>query len=94
MNNTALIPDIRNTPQARGRSINLALSIRGRTALREVGLEDHMINNHGIPMKGRNIHRIDGSTYIIPYDSRTKQVSTLLAMEYNNNIAFVLFNLF
>nr|ABM68367.1 kynurenine 3-monooxygenase [Bombyx mori] len=78
--------DIRNTPQARGRSINLALSIRGRTALREVGLEDHMINNHGIPMKGRNIHRIDGSTYIIPYDSRTKQCIYSVGRNYLNGL--------
>ena len=28
-----------------GRSINLAMSIRGRSALREVGLEDEIIKN-------------------------------------------------
>lgn len=66
--------DIRKTPQVRGRSINLALSIRGRTALKDVGLEEHMILNHGIPMKARMIHRLDGTTYPIPYDSRTNQV--------------------
>jgi hypothetical protein len=58
----------------RGRSINLALSIRGRRALKEVGLEKHMIENHGIPMVARMIHRLDGTTYDIPYDTRTKQV--------------------
>ncbi|XP_013182477.1 PREDICTED: kynurenine 3-monooxygenase [Papilio xuthus] len=65
--------DIRNTPTARGRSINLALSVRGRKALRGVGLEQQMVQEHGIPMVGRYIHRLDGSTYIIPYDSRTNQ---------------------
>lgn len=70
--------DIRKTPQVRGRSINLALSVRGRRALRDVGLEDHMINNHGIPMTGRRIHRLDGSTYVIPYDARTNQVQSIV----------------
>lgn len=68
------ITDLRKTPQARGRSINLALSIRGRRALKDVGLEKHMIENHGIPMRARMIHRLDGSTYAIPYDARTNQV--------------------
>lgn len=74
------LSDIRKTPQVRGRSINLALSVRGRTALKDVGLEEHMIKNHGIPMLGRRIHRIDGSTYVIPYDARTKQVTYLVRL--------------
>ncbi|KOB75249.1 Cinnabar [Operophtera brumata] len=68
--------DIRKTPQVRGRSINLALSIRGRRALKDVGLEQHMIENHGIPMRARMIHRPDGTTYPIPYDARTNQVTS------------------
>ena len=53
-----------------GRSINLAMSIRGRSALREVGLEDEVIKNHGLPMEARMIHRLDGSTYSIPYGQK------------------------
>lgn len=53
-----------------GRSINLAMSIRGRSSLREVGLEDEIIKNHGLPMEARMIHRLDGSTYAIPYGKK------------------------
>lgn len=53
-----------------GRSINLAMSIRGRSGLREVGLEDEIIKNHGLPMEARMIHRLDGSTYQIPYGKK------------------------
>ncbi|XP_073944277.1 kynurenine 3-monooxygenase cn isoform X2 [Choristoneura fumiferana] len=76
--------DIQKTPQARGRSINLALSLRGRTALKDVGLEDLMINQHGIPMRARMIHRTDGSTYAIPYDSRTNQCIYSVGRNYLN----------
>ncbi|XP_041977479.1 kynurenine 3-monooxygenase [Aricia agestis] len=78
--------DIRKTPQVRGRSINLALSVRGRQALRDVGVEDHIINHHGIPMRGRMIHRPDGSTYEIPYDSRTNQCIYSVGRNYLNSI--------
>lgn len=53
-----------------GRSINLAMSIRGRSALREVGLEDEIIKNHGLPMEARMIHKLDGTTYQIPYGQK------------------------
>ncbi|XP_026742464.1 kynurenine 3-monooxygenase [Trichoplusia ni] len=76
--------DIRYTPQARGRSINLALSVRGRRALKDVGVETHMIEEHGIPMKARRIHRMDGSTYAIPYDARTKQCIYSVGRNYLN----------
>ncbi|XP_075969302.1 kynurenine 3-monooxygenase cn [Anticarsia gemmatalis] len=76
--------DIRNTPQARGRSINLALSVRGRQALKSVGLEHHMIQEHGIPMRGRRIHKLDGSTYVIPYDANSKQCIYSVGRNYLN----------
>lgn len=71
-----------------GRSINLAMSIRGRTALKEVGLEDDVIKNHGLPMEARMIHRLDGSTYSIPYGSKgqvTKwtQKKSILAAKFH-----------
>ncbi|XP_035436851.2 kynurenine 3-monooxygenase [Spodoptera frugiperda] len=78
--------DIRKTPQARGRSINLALSVRGRRALKDVGLETHMIKEHGIPMTGRRIHNTDGSTYVIPYDANTKQSIYSVGRNYLNGL--------
>lgn len=55
-----------------GRSINLAMSIRGRTGLKSVGVEDQIIQNHGIPMRARMIHNLDGTTYAIPYNKDGK----------------------
>ena len=52
-----------------GRSINLALSRRGREALRHVGLEDEIVNN-GVPMYARMIHDIDGRRRPIPYGTK------------------------
>ena len=62
--------DIRLMEHVPGRSINLAMSIRGRSALRAVGLEDEVIKNHGLPMHSRMIHRPDGSTYAMPYGKK------------------------
>jgi len=53
-----------------GRSINLALSVRGRAALKEVGLEDQIVQAHGIPMYARMIHSLDGTTRQIPYGKK------------------------
>jgi kynurenine 3-monooxygenase len=47
--------DLRKTPGLRGRSINLALSERGLTALKSVGL-DQEIKSELIPMTGRMLH--------------------------------------
>lgn len=51
--------DIRVTKSARGRSINLALSCRGRQALKAIGLEDQVVSR-GIPMRARMIHSLSG----------------------------------
>jgi kynurenine 3-monooxygenase len=52
--------DPRMGPAERGRSINLALSVRGIHALREVGLADEVIAS-SILMRGRMIHGREGS---------------------------------
>ncbi|KAH0944657.1 hypothetical protein HN011_000586 [Eciton burchellii] len=52
-----------------GQSINLALSIRGREALKAVGLEDDLIKRHCICMRGRMIHHKNGNIKEILYDS-------------------------
>ncbi|XP_062522195.1 kynurenine 3-monooxygenase-like [Corticium candelabrum] len=59
--------DMRQEEQIAGRSINLALSERGRKALRTVGLEDEVVNKFGIPMHGRMLHSHSGQTTIVPY---------------------------
>nr|QEO19128.1 cinnabar [Limnogonus franciscanus] len=65
--------DIRKDELARGRSINLALSTRGRRALAGVGLEDKLVSHHGLPMYARMLHMTDGSTRAVPYDPVNNQ---------------------
>ena len=53
---------------AGGRSINLALSCRGLTALRGAGL-DHVVTEHALPMRARMIHPVAGELNRQPYSS-------------------------
>jgi kynurenine 3-monooxygenase len=59
-------PDPRLGLPERGRSINLALSVRGIHALREVGLADEVLAS-AILMRGRMIHAQGGSLTFQPY---------------------------
>src|SRR5580692_4540328 len=52
-------PDPRFGPAERGRSINLALSVRGIHALRAIGLADEVLRQ-SVLMPGRMIHARDG----------------------------------
>ena len=66
-------PDMRKVDLSAGRSINLALSIRGINALKEVGVFDR-IEPITIPMKGRMIHGLDGNSYLQPYGQKEDEV--------------------
>src|SRR5438105_2342898 len=59
-------PDPRGREQSRARSINLAISVRGIHALREVGLADEVLRT-AIPMRGRMIHARSGALSFQPY---------------------------
>lgn len=59
-------PDMRKVNISAGKSINLALSVRGIHALKQVGL-DKAILDHAIPMMGRMIHDEHGNTHLQPY---------------------------
>src|SRR5687768_11457290 len=61
--------DMRLEEVTAGRSINLALSDRGIAALREVGMDEYMLAE-AIPMYGRMIHSLEGSTKLLPYSGR------------------------
>lgn len=65
--------DPRTSELVRGRSINLALSTRGREALRAVNMEEH-VTVEGIPMHARMIHTADSKKYALPY-ARDSKVS-------------------
>jgi kynurenine 3-monooxygenase len=58
--------DPRTGATDRGRSINLALSVRGIHALREVGLADEVLRD-SVLMRGRMIHSRDGALTFQPY---------------------------
>ena len=58
--------DIRKQEVVKGRSINLALSRRGREALKGIGMEEEVIRR-GVPMYARMIHDRDGTLRPIPY---------------------------
>uniref|UniRef100_A0A3B4V8D7 Kynurenine 3-monooxygenase n=1 Tax=Seriola dumerili TaxID=41447 RepID=A0A3B4V8D7_SERDU len=61
--------DIRKAKIVKGRSINLALSHRGRQALKHVGMEDKIVSQ-GIPMHARMIHSPSGKQSPIPYGKK------------------------
>ena len=78
---------IKNIPA--GRSINLALSIRGIRALKEVGVYKE-IKHLMIPMKGRMIHDLDGKTTLQPYGQRNNEVIySISRLELNKKLIAV-----
>lgn len=68
--------DMRKEKMAAGRSINLALSDRGLLALERVGLAEE-IRKIAIPMHGRFIHNIDGSTAFQPYGKEGQYINSV-----------------
>jgi kynurenine 3-monooxygenase len=66
-------PDPRATPAEAGRSINLALADRGIHALEQAGVFGD-IHPAMLPMRGRLIHALDGSTALQPYGQRPNEV--------------------
>lgn len=61
--------DMRLEEMSAGRSINLALSDRGIAALKQVGMDEYMLES-AVPMYGRLIHSLDGTTNLLPYSGR------------------------
>lgn len=68
--------DIRKQEKVFGRSINLALSCRGREGLKAMGLEEEVIRN-GIPMYGRMIHDIHGNRTAIYYGRKDQYIMSV-----------------
>jgi kynurenine 3-monooxygenase len=62
-------PDPRHAHGTSGRSINLALADRGIHALKLAGVFED-IEQSLVPMRGRFIHRLDGSGSLQPYGQR------------------------
>lgn len=76
-------PDMRKADITAGRSINLAISVRGIRALENVGQADRIMQ-HAIPMYGRMIHPLSGDCFDQPY-SYTKD-------EHQNSISRAVLN--
>jgi kynurenine 3-monooxygenase len=77
--------DMRRETVAAGRSINLALSDRGIKALREVGIADE-IASIAIPMRGRFIHHLDGTTGLQPYGKEGQAINSVSRGELNKKL--------
>lgn len=68
--------DMRKEKMIVGRSINLALSDRGLLALEKVGLAEE-IKKIAIPMHGRFIHNLDGTTAFQPYGKQGQYINSV-----------------
>ena len=78
--------DMRKSNTGGGKSINLALSTRGIHALKEAGMFDE-IKNIAIPMYGRMIHALDGSTQLQPYGKdNTEYINSVSRSELNKKL--------
>jgi len=77
--------DMRSVEYIGGRSINLALSTRGWTALEKVGLTKE-IEAISIPMYGRVIHQKDGSTDYQPYGKENEAIYSVSRGELNKKL--------
>lgn len=74
--------DIRKAAIYGGRSINLALSTRGWTALEKVGV-DQPVKDISIPMYGRQIHNLDGTQTYQPYGKEGQAIYSVSRGDLN-----------
>lgn len=80
-----MILDIRTIKHIPGKSINLAMSLRGLCALDKIGLGEHFARDYGYPMSARMIHNLDGSTYPVPYGKDEQSIYSV-GRRYVNEI--------
>ena len=66
-------PDMRAAAIGAGRSINLAMSVRGWNALELAGLRSEM-EKIAIPMYGRYLHQADGSSAFQQYGKNNEAI--------------------
>ena len=75
-------PDMRNVKIPAGRSINLALSTRGISALKKVGL-DQAVLGEAIPMPGRMMHSVVGELAYQPYGTEGQAINSVSRAHLN-----------
>uniref|UniRef100_A0A8B9JBD1 Kynurenine 3-monooxygenase n=1 Tax=Astyanax mexicanus TaxID=7994 RepID=A0A8B9JBD1_ASTMX len=77
--------DIRCAKVVKGRSINLALSHRGRQALKHIGIEEKIVSM-GIPMRARMIHSLSGKCSPIPYGRKGQYILSVGRANLNKEL--------
>jgi kynurenine 3-monooxygenase len=77
--------DMRKAGAAGGRSINLVITSRGLQAVRQVGLEERIMEIT-IPMKGRMLHDREGKTTFVPYGQKAHEVINSISRGDLNNL--------
>jgi kynurenine 3-monooxygenase len=75
-------PDMRIGNTEGGRSINLAMSVRGWTALEKIGMKSKL-EPIAIPMYGRLIHNTDGSEVFQPYGKEGQAIYSISRGDLN-----------
>ena len=78
-------PDMRREKIAAGRSINLAMSTRGWAALELAGLRKD-IEEIAIPLYGRQIHNLDGSSPYQAYGKNNEAIYSVSRGELNKKL--------
>ncbi|MBK7958912.1 MAG: FAD-dependent monooxygenase [Bacteroidetes bacterium] len=78
-------PDMRKAGYIGGRSINLALSVRGWTALEKIGLKGE-IEKISIPMYGRMIHSVSGEKNFQQYGKEDEAIYSVSRGELNKRL--------
>ena len=73
-------PDMRKVNISAGKSINLAMSVRGWTALERAGLKETM-EPLAIPMYARMIHQVDGTTDVQAYLNLARHAAAMKEAE-------------
>ncbi len=77
--------DPRNRPFESGRSINLAMTMRGIHALKVAGVYAR-ISASLIPMRGRMIHEVNGQTSLQPYGQKPEEIIYSISRNLLNEI--------
>lgn len=84
--------DMRTAAIAAGKSINLATSARGWKALETAGLKNE-IEELAIPMYGRCLHLLDGSTVFQPYSKNNEAIYSVSRGDLNKKLMTLAENL-
>ena len=78
-------PDLRRSDIPAGRSINLAISTRGLTALDRIGMRETILDQ-AVRMPGRLIHALDGTTSYQAYGQEGQAIYSISRRVLNEQL--------